>query len=166
MAVGDFASQFFERFDDKHVLVIGAGEMGEETLRYLIDAGVKKISVCNRNFERAEDLAQRMTGQPEKWDRLSALLVEADMVVSATGANEPILTAASFKPIVDARYQRPLLVLDLAIPRDFEPEIGELPGFTCMPSTTCKKPVNATAANASGNGRRPRRSSRMKPSGS
>ncbi|WP_425617812.1 glutamyl-tRNA reductase [Anatilimnocola sp. NA78] len=128
VAVGDFASQFFERFDDKQVLVIGAGEMGEETLRYLIDAGVKKISICNRNFERAEELAQRMTGQPEKWDRLSALLVEADLVVSATGANEPILTAATFKPIVDARYQRPLLVLDLAIPRDFEPEIGQLSG--------------------------------------
>ncbi len=128
VAVGDFASQFFEHFDDKHVLVIGAGEMGEETLRYLIDAGVKKISICNRNFERAEELSQRMSGKPEKWDSLHKLLTEADLVVSATGATEPILTATTFKPIVEARYQRPLLVLDLAIPRDFEPEIGKLPG--------------------------------------
>ena len=128
VAVGDFASQFFERFDDKHVLVIGAGEMGEETLRYLIDAGVKKISLCNRNFARAEELAQRMIGKPEKWESLPKLLVEADLVVSATGATEPILTLADFKPIVEARYQRPLLILDLAIPRDFAPEIGQLQG--------------------------------------
>jgi glutamyl-tRNA reductase len=128
VAVGDFASQFFERFDDKHVVVIGAGEMGEETLRYLIDAGVKKISICNRNFERAEELSKRMSGIPEKWDSLHKLLSEADLVVSATGATEPILTVATFKPIVEARYQRPLLVLDLAIPRDFEPEIGKLQG--------------------------------------
>lgn len=128
VAVGDFASQFFERFDDKQVLVIGAGEMGEETLRYLIDAGVKKISLCNRNFTRAEELAQRMAGKPEKWESLRKLLAEADLVVSATGATEPILTVADFRPIVEARYQRPLLVLDLAIPRDFEPEIGQLQG--------------------------------------
>lgn len=128
VAVGDFASQFFERFDDKQVLVIGAGEMGEETLRYLIDAGVKKISICNRNHERAVDLAQRMAGKAEKWESLHKLLIDADLVVSATGATEPILTAATFKPIVEARYQRPLLVLDLAIPRDFEAEIGKLSG--------------------------------------
>ncbi|WP_254512508.1 glutamyl-tRNA reductase [Anatilimnocola floriformis] len=128
VAVGDFASQFFERFDDKHVLVIGAGEMGEETLRYLIDAGVKKISICNRNFSRAEELAQRMTGRAEKWESLHKLLAEADLVVSATGATEPILTVANFKPIVEARYQRPLLVLDLAIPRDFDPDISKLQG--------------------------------------
>jgi glutamyl-tRNA reductase len=128
VAVGDFASQFFEHFDDKHVLVIGAGEMGEETLRYLIDAGVQKISLCNRNLERAEELAQRMAGKAEPWDQLSKLLVEADLVVSATGATEPIMTATAFKSIVDARYQRPLLILDLAIPRDFAVEVGQLPG--------------------------------------
>src|SRR5687768_2215659 len=99
VAVGDFASQFFEHFDDKQVLVIGAGEMGEETLRYLIDAGVKKIAICNRNFDRAEELSQRMGGQPERWDSLHKLLIEADLVVSATGANEPILTVPVFKPI-------------------------------------------------------------------
>lgn len=128
VAVGDFASQFFERFDDKQVLVIGAGEMGEETLRYLIDAGVKKIAICNRNLERAEELSQRMGGRAEKWSSLPQLIVEADLVVSATGANEPIMTAAAFKPIVEARYQRPLLILDLAIPRDFEPAISKLSG--------------------------------------
>lgn len=128
VAVGDFASQFFERFDDKQVVVIGAGEMGEETLRYLIDAGVKNISICNRNFDRAQDLAQRMAGQPEPWESLPQRLVDADLVVSATGATDPLYSATTFKPIVDARYQRPLLILDLAIPRDFAPEVGNLSG--------------------------------------
>jgi glutamyl-tRNA reductase len=128
VAVGDFASQFFERFDDKQILVVGAGEMGEETLRYLIDAGAKNIAICSRSLERAQGLAERLTGQPEKWERLHDLLVEADLVVSATSATEPIITAAAFKSIVGARYQRPLLILDLAIPRDFDPEIGKLQG--------------------------------------
>ena len=69
-----------------------------------------------------------MAGEPRPWDELHELLVAADLVVSATGATEPIVTAADFRPIVAERYQRPLLILDLAIPRDFDPAIGELTG--------------------------------------
>jgi glutamyl-tRNA reductase len=67
-------------------------------------------------------------GQPRAWEDLHELLVAADLVVSATGSPEPILGAADFRPIVAERFQRPLLILDLAIPRDFDPEIGELTG--------------------------------------
>ena len=128
VAVAEFAKSIFERFDDKHVLVIGAGEMGEEALRYLIDEGAAQISIVNRNLARAEDLATRLAGQPRPWSDLHALLVEADLVVSATGATEPILTAADFRPIVAERFQRTLLILDLAIPRDFDPAINDLTG--------------------------------------
>jgi glutamyl-tRNA reductase len=128
VAVAEFAKSVFERFDDKHVLVIGAGEMGEEALRYLIDEGAQSISLVNRSLARAEELAARLAGHPQPWERLHELLVEADLVVSATGAVEPILRAADFGSIVAERYQRPLLILDLAIPRDFEPEIGEFTG--------------------------------------
>ena len=126
VAVADYAKTFFERFDDKQILVIGAGEMGEETLRYLLDEGAREISIVNRTLARAEDLAAKLAGIARPWDQLHALLVEADLVVSATGAKEPILTVAEFSRIVAERYQRPLLVLDLAIPRDFEPAIGDL----------------------------------------
>jgi glutamyl-tRNA reductase len=149
VAVAEFAKSVFERFDDKRVLVIGAGEMGEEALRYLIDEGARNIAIVNRSRERTEELAAKLdphrapdapreeaaahgatrlhlTTHP--WDDLRQLLVEADLVVSATGSTEPIVSVAEFKSIVAERYQRTLLVLDLAIPRDFDPHIEQLTG--------------------------------------
>ena len=128
VAVADFAKQFFERFDDKQVLVIGAGEMGEETLRYLIDEGASQVTIINRSAERAADLATRITGQVARWDQLHNELVTADLVVSTTGAGHCIVTEADFREINRRRAQRPLFVLDLAVPRDFEPQIGEAIG--------------------------------------
>jgi glutamyl-tRNA reductase len=125
VAVGDFARAIFERFDDKAVLVIGAGEMAEETLRYLQNEGAHRVSVVNRSFERAEQLAHKWQGAAIGWEQLSAELARADLVISTTGAERPIVTLAQFKQIETARYQRPLVVLDLAVPRDFEPAIGD-----------------------------------------
>ena len=124
VAVADFARQLFERFDDKHVLLIGAGEMGEETLRYLIDEGARRIFILNRSHERAHLLAQKITGQVAPWSKLHQQLALADIVVSTTGATEPIVTTEGFKEIQTRRAQKPLFVLDLAVPRDFAPEIG------------------------------------------
>lgn len=128
VAVADFAKQFFERFDDKRVLVIGAGEMGEETLRYLLDEQARDITIVNRSYERAADLASRTRGRAEAWAKLHDLLVDADLVVSTTGATEPIVTLADFHPVNQRRDQRPLCILDLAMPRDFDPAIGDLTG--------------------------------------
>lgn len=128
VAVGDFARRIFERFDDKRVLVIGAGEMAEETLRYLRNEGAVDITVVNRNFDRASELAARWKGTALPWDRLSAALVAADLVVSTTGATQPIVSHADYRAIAGARFQRPLFVLDLAMPRDFDPAIGDCLG--------------------------------------
>ena len=128
VAVADFAKQFFERFDDKKIVVIGAGEMGEETLRYLIDEGARQITVVNRSEERAAQLAQRFSGLTATWDSLYQQLVVGDIIVSTTGATEPIVSAAEFKKVIHQRNQRPLLILDLAVPRDFEPAIADLLG--------------------------------------
>ena len=121
----DYAGQFFESFDDKRILVIGAGEMAEETLRYLIDEGGRDITIVSRSFERATGLAARQQGVAAEWDRLLPLLVEADLVVSATSSTQAIISATQFKAIQKQRRERPLVILDLAIPRDFEPAIGE-----------------------------------------
>jgi glutamyl-tRNA reductase len=128
VAVADFASQIFERFDDKRVLVIGAGEMGEETLRYLMDEGARDITVINRSPERAQDLASRVGGTVRRWAELHGLLAEADLAISTTGASEPVVRLDDFREVHHRRHQRPLFVLDLAVPRDFDSAIGDFLG--------------------------------------
>ena len=127
VAVADFARLVFERFDDKHALVIGAGEMAEECVRYLRDEGIQRITVVNRHFDRAAELARRCEGQAVPWENLAASLAAADLVISATGATQPVITAPRFAEVEALRFQRPLLILDLAVPRDFDATIGDRP---------------------------------------
>ena len=128
VAVADFARGVFERFDDKRVLLIGAGKMARETLRYLREAGARDIVVVNRTAGRAQELAARLGCRPGRFDQLVAELSAADLVVSTTGASEPVVSADLFAQAEAAREGRPLVVLDLAVPRDFEPQIGARPG--------------------------------------
>ncbi|MFN9345854.1 MAG: glutamyl-tRNA reductase, partial [Planctomycetota bacterium] len=127
VAVSEVASEFYERFDDKKVVVIGSGEMGVETLQYLIDANAKNVDIVNRSFERAESVAKNYQLRAQPWESLDNLLVEADLVVSTTGAPEPILTESRMRSILSKRTRGNLLILDLAVPRDFEASIGRLP---------------------------------------
>ncbi len=128
VAIGDFAHAVFERFDDKRALVIGAGEMAEETLRYLREAGVRMITVVNRSRDRADQLAARWQGRAENWEDLPRLLADSDLVVSTTGSEQPIVSVKLVQAAVAARPERPLFVLDLAVPRDFEPDAAKLSG--------------------------------------
>ncbi len=127
VAVADFAQQIFERFDDKHTVILGAGEMAEETLRYLKDEGARQITVVNRSFDRGAELARRFNGHAVPWDQLHEALATADLVISTTGAGKPIVTLELFERIERTRQQRPLFILDLAVPRDFEEGIGQRP---------------------------------------
>lgn len=128
VAIGDFASHIFERFDNKRVLVIGAGEMGEETVRYLIDAGARDIIVVNRSHDRGRRLAAQCGGRSEPFDDRFELLVQADLVISTTGRRDAVVTLSEFEPIQRRRNQRPLFILDLAVPRDIDPAIGDCVG--------------------------------------
>jgi glutamyl-tRNA reductase len=127
VAVADFGRQIFERFDDKHVVVIGAGEMAAETLRYLREEGTHQITIVNRSFQRASELAPRWRGRAIAWDQLHEALATADLIISTTGASEPIVKLADFERIERARFGRPLFILDLGVPRDFDPAIGGRP---------------------------------------
>ncbi len=127
VAVADFAQQIFERFDDKHTVVIGAGEMAEETLRYLQDEGARQITVVNRNFDHAAELARRWQGRAVGWEQLGEALGTADLVISTTGSGEPVVTAEQFERMERPHVGRPLFILDLAVPRDFDPAIGQRP---------------------------------------
>ena len=125
-AAVDFARHLFGRFDDKTVLTIGAGKMTELTLRHFLDLRPRRLLVCNRSLDRAEELAARHGGRAVPFERLGDHLVEADVVISSTGAPEPIVNAAMFKPLVKRRRFRPLFVIDIALPRDFDAAVGRL----------------------------------------
>jgi glutamyl-tRNA reductase len=126
VAVGDFAKSIFDHFGDKLVLIVGAGEMAEETLRYLKDEGVREIVVVNRNPERAERLAREWGGRAEPWGDLDRWLGQADVIVSTTGADKPIVDVARFRKARAASAGRPAFILDLGAPRDFETGVGDL----------------------------------------
>jgi glutamyl-tRNA reductase len=128
VAVADFASGVFERFDDKRVLLIGAGKMAAETLRYLRAAGARDVLIVNRTAGRAGDLAARLGVRAGRFENLSAELAAADLVVSTTGATQPVVSSELFADVESRRGGRPLVVLDLAVPRDFDPRIGQRPG--------------------------------------
>lgn len=129
LAIADLASCIFESFDNKHVLVLGAGEMAEETLRYLHEAGNAKIHVINRNEDRGRKLAETWSGEFHSFEELWDQLALADLAISTTASTEPLVTAAEFNQnVAPRRHQRPFFILDLAVPRDFEPEISDALG--------------------------------------
>ena len=133
IAVSDFARRIFEHFGDKNILVFGAGEMGQETLRYLVEQGAKSITVLNRRRERAETLAQHFGNKAvdcrvADWKERFDLLTKADIVISTTSADEPVVTRADYQKVEPKRCSRTLFVLDLAVPRDFDPMIAQCSG--------------------------------------
>ena len=115
--------------------------MAAETLRYLRDAGAQNIRIINRSVERAHSLAQRLDAQAGDYSNISRELVDADLVVSTTGASEPVVTLDLFQRVQDQRQGRPLVVLDLAVPRDFDSRIGTRPGFGFTQSMILVRPV-------------------------
>ncbi len=123
-AAVDYVREVFDHFGDKTVLVIGAGKMGELTLRHLRQLGPRHIFVTNRSPEKAQVVARGCGGEAIPWEKLDDLLVRADIVLSTTGASEPIVSRQRYRPIRDRRTG-PLVILDIAVPRDFDPAIAE-----------------------------------------
>ncbi len=124
VAVGDFGRNIFTRFDNKTVLVIGAGEMAAETLRYLKDEGVERIIVINRSRQRADALASQFGGITDNFENLDEWLAKADVIVSTTGSTETLIDHERFERIRKASDRKPVFILDLAAPRDFAPSIS------------------------------------------
>lgn len=130
-AAVDFARRIFEQFDDKTVVGIGAGELAGPMLEQLKRLGPAKLWVTNRSLGKARGLMETLglkdgSGGVRRFDELNDLLVEADIIVTSTGATRPIITAQRFKPLLRRRRGRPLFVIDIAVPRDVDPAVGEL----------------------------------------
>ena len=126
------ARTVFQGFEGKEVLCVGAGAIAKATMRRFVRHRPGRVRLVNRSPERAAELGAALgLADPgaAAWplERLEEALVAADVAVFATAATEPVLTAAALKPILKRRRGRPLLVLDLGLPRDVEPAVGKLP---------------------------------------
>ena len=123
------AADFLGDLTDRRVLVIGAGENAELTARALRDRGVEALFVANRRYDRALGLAQRYGGRAIPFDSLPGELEHADIVVSSTGAPHQIVGREELEFVAASRMGRPLVMIDLAVPRDIEPSVRDCPGI-------------------------------------
>jgi glutamyl-tRNA reductase len=124
-AAVDYVRQVFDHFHDKKVLVIGAGKMGELTLKHLRQLRPQRILVTNRSSEKAEHLARACQGVAVAWERLDEALAKADIVLSTTGAPDPVVTLDRFNKVLARRSGGTMVILDIAVPRDFDPRIHD-----------------------------------------
>jgi glutamyl-tRNA reductase len=126
MAV-ELGKKIFGSLKGQSVLVIGAGEMAELCTRHLINAGVSRVLVANRTGEAASRLAVEFGGEAVPFERLSESLSAADIVVCSTGAGEYVVTAEMARTALTRRRNRPAFFIDISVPRNLDPDIGELP---------------------------------------
>ncbi|MFO8044469.1 MAG: glutamyl-tRNA reductase [Halomonas sp.] len=125
-AAVSLASRIFDDFGRARALLIGAGETIELVARHLHEAGVRQITVANRTRERAELLAGGLGGRAIALDEIPDALVEADIVISSTAAPLPIIGKGMVERALKKRRHRPIFMVDIAVPRDIEPEVGKL----------------------------------------
>jgi glutamyl-tRNA reductase len=124
----ELAKRVFGELAGKIVLVVGAGKMSDLAARHLRADGAAEILVTNRSPERAAELAVKVDGKARPWEDLESLFGHADVVISSTGARDPIVSRDFMKRVMKARRHRPIFVIDIAVPRDIEPAAGKLDG--------------------------------------
>ncbi|MFC4409869.1 glutamyl-tRNA reductase [Chungangia koreensis] len=125
-AAVELAKKIFGSLQDKHVLIIGAGKMGELAIKNLYGNGVSTVTVMNRTFEKAEALANSFNGVARKMDMLEDALVKADIVISSTSATDYVITKDMMVKVDRLRKGKPIFMVDIAVPRDLDPLIGDL----------------------------------------
>ncbi|MCB9729305.1 MAG: glutamyl-tRNA reductase [Deltaproteobacteria bacterium] len=122
----DLARRIFKDLEDSRVLLVGAGKMGEATARSLKSAGAERVYVANRSYERAVKLAEKHGWRARALTELEELFAEVDIVITSTGATRPIVDAALVRRVIPRRKYRPLFIVDIAVPRDVAPEVGDI----------------------------------------
>ncbi|MFL6556693.1 MAG: glutamyl-tRNA reductase [Bacillus sp. (in: firmicutes)] len=125
-AAVELAKKIFGSLANKHVLIFGAGKMGELAAQNLHGNGVKQVTVINRTFEKAQDLAGRFSGKARTLAELEKSLVEADILISSTGAKDFVISKEMMVKVEKKRKGKPLFMVDIAVPRDLDPRIAEL----------------------------------------
>jgi glutamyl-tRNA reductase len=125
-AAVELAKKIFDGLAGRAVLLVGAGKMSELAAKHLVEQGAFPIYVANRTWARAQDLARALSGTAVPWDELPTALAAVDIVVSSTGATEPVITRPAVTRIMHGRRGRPLFFIDIAVPRDVEAGVDEL----------------------------------------
>ncbi len=124
-AAVSLARQIFSNFEQHTALLIGAGDTIELTARHLHDQHLGRMIIANRTPQRAHQLAAQFNGFGISLDEIPAHLAEADIVISATGSQTPILDAGMMKPVLKQRKHRPVFMVDIAVPRDIDPALAK-----------------------------------------
>ena len=125
-AAVELAKRIFQSLDDKTVAIIGAGEMSELTAQHLVKNNVSKVIVANRTYQRAVNIAKKFNGVPLAYDADLSFLVEADIVISSTDAPHYLIHRDSLAEIMKKRKHRYMFLIDIAVPRDIDPEVSKV----------------------------------------
>lgn len=126
----ELAEQKFGELCGKSILILGAGEMSALTAKHLVAAGATSVLVSNRSYDRAVLLAREFSGQAVRFDDMDEYLSQVDIVISATASKHFVLLPERLKQVVLQRKGRPLLLIDIAVPRDIHPDVSDLDGVT------------------------------------
>jgi glutamyl-tRNA reductase len=122
----ELAEKIFSSLPERQALVIGAGDTSEKVARALFSRGVKNIIVASRNLERAEVLAKEFSGRAVQFENWAQEFEKIDIAISSTAAPHHILNRGKLEPLMKLRKQRPLLLIDIAVPRDIDPAVNFL----------------------------------------
>jgi glutamyl-tRNA reductase len=131
-AAVDMARESLGAIDGLTVLVVGAGDMGEGVTVALADSGVGQVLVTNRTIAKAQALADRVSGSVTEFYRLAETLGDADVVVTCTGAGSTVINADMVKNAMALRANRPLFIVDIAVPRDVDSDVAHVDGVTLL----------------------------------
>lgn len=126
----ELAKQVFGELGGRSILILGAGEMSALTAKHLIANGASTVLVSNRSYERAKALAAEFLGQAIHFQEIDQSLTEADIVISATAATNFVIMPDRMERVMKERKYRPLLLIDIAVPRDIHPQVAEIEGIT------------------------------------
>jgi glutamyl-tRNA reductase len=122
----ELAEKIFESLAGREVMVLGAGDTSEKAARALLSRGARSVIVSNRSYDRAAALARELGGRAVHFADWAAEFPRVDIIVSSTAARHYVLDAARLAPLLGARHQRPLLLVDIAVPRDIDPAVARL----------------------------------------
>lgn len=125
-AAVELARKIFHELEGKRVLLVGAGEMAELAARHLLSQGVTQMTVANRTFSRAVELARVFDATPVAFEEIGALLVDSDIVITSTASPETVITCDQVRRCLRRRRNRPIFFIDIAVPRDVDAEVNTL----------------------------------------